>query len=349
MNQMSLSQVNKNFELRELQLSDAASLAENANNIRLWENLFDSFPHPYTEEDAKQFIEKKLNKPKSAMDFAIVVDEKVVGGISILPKEDVNISLRITAEIGYWLGEKYWNRGIMTKAIQQTVTYAFTSFPYLRKIYATPFDFNIASQKVLEKAGFEREAILKQAAIKNGKVIDLHFYSLLKSQWRSQVYHRFYTQDDFPLLEKLLYEAIFQPEDSEPLPYDIIKKPEIYNYIKDFGKKKGDFCIFAQLYGQTVGAAWIRILDGEIKGFGNIDSETPELAIAVFKKYRNQGIGSGLMYNLIDLAIYQGFRRHKQISLSVQKENYAVRMYQKLGFEIVQENKHDYIMVYKEK
>ena len=113
------------------------------------------------------------NKPKPVVDFAIIVDEKAVGGISIVLQQDVE---RISAEIGYWLGENYWNRGIMTKAVRQMVNYAFTHFP-LQKIYAPVFDFNIASQKVLQKAGFEQEAILKQAAIKNGKIINLHLFS----------------------------------------------------------------------------------------------------------------------------------------------------------------------------
>jgi len=333
----------QHFELREWELTDSASLAENANNINIWNNVRDYFPNPYSEKDGVQFIETCLSKPKPATDFAIVVDGKAIGGIGIVLQNDVE---RISAEIGYWIGENYWSKGIMTEAAKQMVTYAFTNFP-LQKIYAPIFDFNIASQKVLEKAGFKQEAILKQAAIKNNKVIDLHYYSLTKTQWRSKVHHRFYKQDDFPLLEKLLYESIFQPEGSEPLPYDIIKKPEINNYIKDFGQKKGDFCMFAELYGETIGAAWLRILDGEIKGYGNIDSETPELAIAVFKKYRNLGVGRGLMNNIIDLSLYQGLRGYKQISLSVQKENYAVKMYQKLGFEIVRENELDYIMVLK--
>ena len=330
-----------NFELRELQLSDAASLAENANNINIWNNVRDYFPHPYSEKDGEQFIEMCLNKPNPAIDFAIVVDGKAVGGIGIVPQKDVE---RIGAEIGYWIGEKYWSKGIMTKAVKEMTEYAFFNFP-LHKIYAPIFDFNIASQKVLQKAGFEREGILKQAAIKNDKIIDLHYYSLLKSQWCSKVHHRFYTQNDFPLLEKLLYEAIFQPEGTEPLPFDIIKKPEVNNYVKDFGQKKGDFCMFAEFNGKTVGAAWLRILDGEIKGYGNVDSETPELAIAVFKKYRNLGIGRGLIYNILDLTFHS--RGYKQISLSVDKTNYAVKMYKKFGFEVARENEHDYIMVLK--
>jgi ribosomal protein S18 acetylase RimI-like enzyme len=150
-----------------------------------------------------------------------------------------------------------------------------------------------------------------------------------------------------PLLEDLLYEAIFQPEGADPLPRDIIKRTEIDNYIRDFGQRRGDFCMFAELNGKTVGGAWLRILDGDPKGYGNVDSETPELAIAVFREYRNLGIGRGLMNNIIDLTFHS--RGYKQISLSVNKANYAVKMYRKLGFETVRENEEDCVMVLKRK
>jgi RimJ/RimL family protein N-acetyltransferase len=178
-----------NFILREWRLSDATSIAEHANNIRLWDNLRDALPHPYSEADGKAFIEMALAQPKPATLLAIEVEGKAAGSISFFPKTDVE---RITAELGYWLGERYWNRGIVTEAIRQTVAYAFANYPELRKIYATPFDFNPASQKVLQKAGFEREAILKQAAIKNGRVVDMHYYSLFKSEWTA-------TSDESPV------------------------------------------------------------------------------------------------------------------------------------------------------
>ena len=155
-----------NFILREWQISDTVSLAENANNIYIWNNLRDTFPHPYSEKDGKEFIEMALSQPKPATLLAIVIDEKAVGSIGIFLRSDVE---RISAELGYFIGEKYWNRGIMTDAVKQMVTYAFTTFPHLVKIYATPFDFNIASQKVLQKVGFEREAILKQQLSKTEK------------------------------------------------------------------------------------------------------------------------------------------------------------------------------------
>jgi RimJ/RimL family protein N-acetyltransferase len=336
----------KIFELREWQLSDATSLAENANNIHIWNNVRDYFPHPYSEKDGKQFIKTTLGKPQATTEMAIVIDGKAVGGIGIVRKTDVE---RISAEIGYWLGEKYWSKGIMTEVIKDMVSYVFLHFLELKKIYATSFDFNIASQRVLQKAGFECEGILKQAAIKNGKVIYLHYYSMLKSQWISNVRHRFFRQEDFPLLEDLLYEAIFQPEGAEPLPRDIIKKLEIDSAIRDFGKRQDDFCIFAELNGKTIGGTWMRISNDEPKSYGHINSETPELVIAVFKKYRNLGIGQRLMRHLIDSAFAYGSKGYKQISLSVDKRNYAVKMYKEFGFEIVKENEQDYVMVLKRK
>jgi RimJ/RimL family protein N-acetyltransferase len=168
---------NNDFELREWQLADAASLAENANNIKIWNNLRDALPYPYTEKDAEDFIKMAMAQPKPATLLAIAVDGKAVGSIGLALHSDVE---RITAELGYFIGEKYWNRGIMTQVVKEMVTYAFLNIPELQKIYATPFGFNIASQKVLEKAGFAREAILKKAAIKNGEIIDEHYYSFFR-------------------------------------------------------------------------------------------------------------------------------------------------------------------------
>jgi len=162
------------FLLREWRFSDKKSLAENANNINIWNNVRDYFPHPYTEKDAEEFIQMVFDKPKPCTDFAIETEGQAVGGIGIVPQTDVH---KITTEIGYWLGEKYWNRGIMTHAVRQMVEYTFENFP-VTKIYAPIFEYNIASMRVLEKAGFVREAVLKESAIKNGKTIDLYYYGL---------------------------------------------------------------------------------------------------------------------------------------------------------------------------
>ncbi len=169
-------QIEKKFKLREWQFSDASDLAENANNIHIWNNVRDYFPHPYSKKDGEEFIRMVLDRPQPAIDFTIEIEGKAAGGIGIVLNSDVE---RITVEIGYWLGERHWGKGIMTEAVKEMVEYAFNNFP-IRKIYAPVFEFNKASQKVLEKAGFTKEAILKQAAIKNDQIIDMYYYSLIR-------------------------------------------------------------------------------------------------------------------------------------------------------------------------
>ena len=164
------------YTLREWNLNDSASLAVHANNINIWNNVRDYFPHPYSEEDSIAFISQVLLKPKPPTDFAIEIAGHAVGGIGIVPNKDVE---RITAEIGYWLGEPFWNKGIISQVISDVTHYTFSSFP-ITKIYAPVFEYNQASMRALEKAGFIKEAILHKAAIKNNKVIDLHYYALFK-------------------------------------------------------------------------------------------------------------------------------------------------------------------------
>ena len=146
------------------------------------------------------------------------------------------------------------------------------------------------------------------------------------------------------ILKELQYEAIFIPEGVEPPPFEIIKQPEIDIYIRDFGAKKDDYCLVAEMDGKIVGGVWVRILSGEIKGFGNIDDDTPEFAISLFKEYRNQGIGTKLMLEMID---YLKNKDYKQCSLAVQKANYAVKMYKNVGFEIAKEKEEEYLMILK--
>jgi len=150
--------------------------------------------------------------------------------------------------------------------------------------------------------------------------------------------------NEYSILENFLYHAIYIPPGEEYPEYDIIFQPEIYVYVKDFGKKD-DFGVVAQIHGEIVGAAWTRI----IPAYGNIDENTPELAISVLPQYRNQGIGRLLMLALFDLLRNSGYER---TSLLVQKNNPAVEFYLRLGYEITEEKldhvgHEDYIMVKK--
>ena len=140
------------------------------------------------------------------------------------------------------------------------------------------------------------------------------------------------------LLQDFLYEAIFVPEGVPAPPKSIINQPELQVYIAGFGKKKDDIGLIAEVDKRAVGAVWVRIMND----YGHIDNDTPSFAISVYKDYRGLGIGTNLMKEMVRILKDRGY---KQASLAVQKANYAVRMYQKTGFEIVDENEEEYIML----
>lgn len=167
-----------NYQLRAWTQEDVPSLTLHINNINIWNNTRDGLPHPYTEEDAKTFIKMNIEHEGPEENFAIDINGKAVGGVGFVMGNDVE---RISAEIGYWLGEKYWGQGIMASVVKDAVEYAFENLPVSR-IFAGVFEYNIPSMRVLEKAGFTKEAILKKAVIKNGKVLDFHYYALLKEE-----------------------------------------------------------------------------------------------------------------------------------------------------------------------
>lgn len=145
-------------------------------------------------------------------------------------------------------------------------------------------------------------------------------------------------QDENKVLDTFLYEAIFIPEGVSAPSKDIINQPELQVYVKDFGENKGDLCLVVEVNNEIVGAVWVRIMND----YGHIDDETPSFAISLLKEYRNYGIGTELMKQMLMKLKMQGY---KQASLAVQKMNYAVSMYQKVGFEIVDENDEEYIMI----
>lgn len=145
-------------------------------------------------------------------------------------------------------------------------------------------------------------------------------------------------KEEHCLLSNFLYEAIYIPDGVEPPPKSIINSPELQEYIFEFGKRKHDKALVAETQGKIVGAIWVRIMND----YGHIDNDTPSLAMSVSKEYRGLGIGSSLLKELLSALKSVGYSK---ISLSVQKANYAVKMYKQAGFTIVNENSEEYIMV----
>jgi RimJ/RimL family protein N-acetyltransferase len=166
-------------KIRKWKLSDAKDLAIALSNRKVQDNLRDGLPYPYTEQDGKDYISDMLSANEDdTFAFAITVDNKVVGSIGVFRQGNIH---RQIAELGYYIAEEYWGKGIMTEAIKQICECVFDKSDIIR-IYAEPFAYNIASCRVLEKAGFQYEGTLRSNAVKNGKVIDMKMYSLLKTE-----------------------------------------------------------------------------------------------------------------------------------------------------------------------
>ena len=149
------------------------------------------------------------------------------------------------------------------------------------------------------------------------------------------------TVSEYPMLNDFLYEAIFIPDGIEPPPRNIITSPELQIYVDRFGELKDDFALVAEVENKVVGAVWVRIMND----YGHIDDKTPSLAISLYKEYRGQGIGTDMMKEMLSLLKAHGYKR---VSLSVQKTNYAVEMYRKIGFDIVRGNEEEWIMLWQE-
>ena len=145
-------------------------------------------------------------------------------------------------------------------------------------------------------------------------------------------------KNEYGLLKDFLYEAIFIPEGVEPPAKEIVEQPELKLYYEDFGTGKADRCVVADDDGRVVGAAWTRIMND----YGHVDDDTPSFAISLYKEYRGKGIGTELMRKMLELLRKDGYGK---ASLAVQKANYAVKMYEKVGFRTVDQNSEEYIMV----
>jgi RimJ/RimL family protein N-acetyltransferase len=167
-----------NLILRPWRFSDVNELSRLADNIKIWNQVRDYFPHPYTRQKAEEWVSMHHGKTP-VTHFAIERDGKLVGGISMLRKEDI---YRCSAEVGYWLGEPYWNQGIATRAIAILTENIWSSFPEVVRLYAEVFPQNTGSCKALEKNGFVLESVRRNSVIKNGIIGDDHVYVKFRTE-----------------------------------------------------------------------------------------------------------------------------------------------------------------------
>jgi RimJ/RimL family protein N-acetyltransferase len=165
--------------VRQWRKTDAASLVRHANNLNVAKYLRDRFPHPYTDKDARLFL-RHVASTNDASNLAIDVCGEAVGAVGYVPGRDIE---RFSAEIGYWLGEEHWGRGVTAEALSLVTDYAFRDLNFLR-LFALPFADNPGSVRVLEKTGYEREALLRASSVKYGVVKDQLLYARINPEWR---------------------------------------------------------------------------------------------------------------------------------------------------------------------
>jgi RimJ/RimL family protein N-acetyltransferase len=163
--------------IRSFELTDKASLAKYASNYNVAKNLRDRFPYPYKETDAEEWLMFACNQ-NPEFSFAIASSRELIGGIGLDPQDDIN---KYSVEIGYWLAEPFWGKGIASAALKEITQYTFKNFKFNR-IFAAVFEGNRASEKVLQKAGYKKEATLRKSAYKKGKYLDQYIYSILREE-----------------------------------------------------------------------------------------------------------------------------------------------------------------------
>ncbi|CCQ89626.1 GCN5-related N-acetyltransferase [Nitrospina gracilis 3/211] len=163
------------YQVRRFRGGDAESIARHANNYRIWKQLRDWFPHPYTREDAEEFIDQ-ISREYPSHTFAIATESEAIGTIGYHPGSDVH---RYSAELGFWLAEPYHGKGIMTEAVRRFSDHLLGGDYFLR-LWAGVFSNNPASMRVLEKAGFVLEGVLKASVVKDGELLDQHLYAKMR-------------------------------------------------------------------------------------------------------------------------------------------------------------------------
>jgi len=165
------------ISLHKLAISNASSFAKLANNKNIWKNMRDTFPHPYSVTDAVDFIQN-VNKSDTSFVFGIFYKKQLAGAIGLHRLDDLN---RFTVELGYWIGEPFWSKGIASESVKKIITFGFQNID-INRIFASTLETNIASQKVLLKNNFIFEGISRKSAYKDGVFLDEHRYSLLENE-----------------------------------------------------------------------------------------------------------------------------------------------------------------------
>lgn len=296
--------------------------------MRQW--CADRYEHyPVTPEDMNAYHAKYIDGQRSRA-LTMTDGDNIVGYITLRVPADNSKEQRLGFVI---VDDSKRGRGLGKALVSMAVKYAFEKLG-AKKVSLGVFENNPSALHCYEAAGFNRVSLPKTES-----------YECLGETWDciemerySDVVMREIKSHEIPLLTDFLYEAIFQPDNKPKIPRTVLQEPMIWAYVDRFGTRPEDFCLVALVDGVIVGAAWSR--NG--CSYGKVDETTPELAISLYPEYRNKGIGSRLLSSFLGTMSEKGFGK---VSLSVDKTNYAVKMYRKAGFETIEEREYDYLMV----
>ena len=293
-----------NCVLRKWRLPDAKDLAAALNNEKILNNLRDGLPFPYTQQDAHDYIAAMLSSDEdSTFSYAITIDDRAVGSIGAFRQGNIH---RQTVELGYYLAEEYWGRGIMTDAIRQLCGIIFETTDILR-IYAEPFAYNTGSRQALEKAGFTFEGMMKNNAVKNGKVLDMALYSLTRNTEAYPV--RRLTREEIPQALELCWRVFLEFEAPE---YSTEGVATFRTSLDEAERTRQ-----LNFYGAFDGDALVGVLC----------MRAPQHIADFFvdAAYHHRGIGRKMFE-----AMRQDYARQE---FTVNSSPYAVEVYRHLGFE----------------
>jgi len=318
-------------------LDSTHEYASDPENTRYMMHL----PNPDRSETADflTMIEREWeSESPQSYEFAVLLDGEHIGACGLYITDEA----RTIAEAGWIFNKKYWGRGYASEAAAAVISYGVNELGF-RKYIATCDSENTGSWRVMEKLGMQRIGCEDGRRNKSADRDSIQYnYAMTVGEegfpcGRDTTVIRRMLPDEYPLLEDFLYEAIFIPEGAAPPPREIIARPELQVYVRDFGGRH-DNALLALVDGKPAGAVWTRIMND----YGHVDDDTPSFAIALYEQYRGKGIGTLMMAQMLELL---GDRGYGRASLAVQKANYAVGMYRKVGFEIVGGNDAEHIML----
>ncbi|MGN0496268.1 MAG: GNAT family N-acetyltransferase [Lachnospiraceae bacterium] len=298
----------ENVTIRKWKIEDAKSLAEVLSNKNIMNNLRDGLPFPYTEKDALSYILAMLEAdPDSTFAYAIDIDGIAVGSIGAFRQENIHSR---TAELGYYLSEQYWGKGVMTRAVSLLCEKIFEETDILR-IYAEPFEYNTGSRRVLEKAGFQFEGIMENNAVKNGMVLSMALYAMTRQP--EPYYVRRLNADEIKIATDLIWEVFLQFEAPEYSKEGI----DFFRGSLDDEERNRKLKYYGAFEGKEL--------------IGTLCMREPQHIGGFFVKAQHQQKGVGR-------ALFEAMRKdYEKQEFTVHSSPYGVKIYECLGFQATDE------------